>query len=134
MPKLLKALRTGELTHSVSSANLPPQLEISRLPLLDTVRLLYPVNVRLNRGLVYGAVWIGKLATEMIGQYIVLDEVLEPYEQRRLCAGHIFQLASSSANARWQYARLPSAREDIWRQLSLRRRQRHRLALPVVAF
>jgi hypothetical protein len=67
-----------------------------RLPLLDTVRLLYPVNVRLNRGLVYGLVWIGKLATEMIGQYIVVDEVLESCEQRRLCAGHIFQFQAAA--------------------------------------
>jgi hypothetical protein len=34
---------------------------------------------------VYSLEWIRKLATEMIGQYIVLDEMLEPGEQRRLC-------------------------------------------------
>jgi hypothetical protein len=40
---------------------------------------------------VYGLVWIGKLATEMIGQYFVLDKLLELSEQGRLSASQIFQ-------------------------------------------
>jgi hypothetical protein len=54
------------------------------LTLLDTVRLLYPVDVRLDRGFVYGLERIRKLATKMIGEYFVLDEMLEPCKQRRL--------------------------------------------------